>query len=119
MLNQYFDVRFDSNMVNLQISKYKDPRDACAEIVAESYRLWLQYETRTDDITIIVVHINGLTDVWNYFFFFCIVSISIVPSNSLKKPHMSTLTVLLEGIYPDCYEGDFTTFTASSRTGRL
>ncbi|CAL5022586.1 unnamed protein product [Urochloa decumbens] len=43
------------------ISKYKDPRDACAEIVAESYRLWLQYETRTDDITIIVVHINGLT----------------------------------------------------------
>jgi hypothetical protein len=50
-------------VVNLQISKYKDPRDACAEIVAESYRLWLQYETRTDDITIIVVHINGLTDV--------------------------------------------------------
>ncbi|XP_062218850.1 protein phosphatase 2C and cyclic nucleotide-binding/kinase domain-containing protein isoform X2 [Phragmites australis] len=44
------------------ISKYKDPRDACAEIVAESYRLWLQYETRTDDITIIVVHINGLND---------------------------------------------------------
>ncbi|CAL5058821.1 unnamed protein product [Urochloa decumbens] len=44
------------------ISKYKDPRDACAEIVAESYRLWLQYETCTDDITIIVVHINGLSD---------------------------------------------------------
>lgn len=43
--------------------KFKDPRDACAAIVAESYRLWLQYETRTDDITIIVVHINGLTDV--------------------------------------------------------
>lgn len=45
------------------VAKYKDPRDACAAIVAESYRLWLQYETRTDDITIIVVHINGLTDV--------------------------------------------------------
>ncbi|KAM0869882.1 hypothetical protein ACQ4PT_040389 [Festuca glaucescens] len=44
------------------IAKYKDPRDACAAIVAESYRLWLQYETRTDDITIILVHINGLTD---------------------------------------------------------
>lgn len=64
-------------MVNLQISKYKDPREACAEIVAESYRLWLQYETRTDDITIIVVHINGLTDVW-ISFFFAFVSISIV-----------------------------------------
>lgn len=104
--------------MNLQVSKYKDPRDACAEIVAESYRLWLQYETRTDDITIILVHINGLTDVCNYYFFLCIVSISIVSSNSLKKPHLSALTVLLEGIYPDCYEGDFTTFTTSSRTGR-
>ncbi|KAL3825181.1 hypothetical protein ACJIZ3_021210 [Penstemon smallii] len=44
------------------VAKYKDPRDACAAIVAESYRLWLQYETRTDDITVIVVHINGLDD---------------------------------------------------------
>ncbi|KAM7259538.1 hypothetical protein ACFE04_015279 [Oxalis oulophora] len=44
------------------VAKYKDPRDACAAIVAESYRLWLQYETRTDDITVIVVHINGLTN---------------------------------------------------------
>lgn len=31
--------------------------------MAESYRLWLQYETRTDDITVIVVHINGLVGV--------------------------------------------------------
>lgn len=46
-----------------QVAKYKDPQDACAAIVAESYRLWLQYETRTDDITVIVVHINELTDV--------------------------------------------------------
>ncbi|KAH9800875.1 protein phosphatase 2C and cyclic nucleotide-binding/kinase domain-containing protein [Citrus sinensis] len=45
------------------VAKYKDPRDACAAIVAESYRLWLQYETRTDDITVIVVHINGLKNV--------------------------------------------------------
>ncbi|GFY98372.1 protein phosphatase 2C and cyclic nucleotide-binding/kinase domain-containing protein [Actinidia rufa] len=44
------------------VAKYKDPRDACAAIVAESYKLWLQYETRTDDITVIVVHISGLTD---------------------------------------------------------
>lgn len=50
-------------LLNFQVTKFKDPRDACAAIVAESYRLWLQYETRTDDITVIVVHINGLTDV--------------------------------------------------------
>lgn len=44
------------------VAKFKDPRDACAAIVAESYRLWLQYETRTDDITVIIVHINGLKE---------------------------------------------------------
>ena len=26
--------------------------------MSESYRLWLQYETRTDDITIIAVHLD-------------------------------------------------------------
>ncbi|KAG0491875.1 hypothetical protein HPP92_005273 [Vanilla planifolia] len=44
----------------IKVAKYDDPHDACAAVVAESYRLWLQYETRTDDITIIVVHVNGL-----------------------------------------------------------
>lgn len=57
-----------------QVAKHKDPRDACAAIVAESYRLWLQYETRTDDITIIVVHINGLKDVRKLLFVDCISS---------------------------------------------
>ncbi|CAI9766042.1 unnamed protein product [Fraxinus pennsylvanica] len=51
-----------SQTVVEMVAKYKDPRDACAAIVAESYRLWLQYEIRTDDITVIVVHINGLND---------------------------------------------------------
>lgn len=55
--------------INYQVAKYTDPRDACAAIVAESYRLWLQYETRTDDITVIVVHINGLTHVRWYLLF--------------------------------------------------
>ncbi|KAG6545348.1 hypothetical protein Mapa_013197 [Marchantia paleacea] len=44
------------------VAKHKDPQDACAAIVAESYRLWLQNETRTDDITIIVVFIDNLLD---------------------------------------------------------
>lgn len=46
-----------------QVSKFENPQDACAAIVAESYRLWLQYETRTDDITVIIVHIDGLEEV--------------------------------------------------------
>ncbi|KAM6569098.1 hypothetical protein CsatB_017083 [Cannabis sativa] len=56
-----FDFLSSQTVVDM-VAKYKDPRDACAAIVAESYRLWLQYETRTDDITIIVVHIDGLAE---------------------------------------------------------
>lgn len=59
----------------LQVAKFKDPRDACAAIVAESYRLWLQFETRTDDITIIVVHVNGLTDVCDLYFPFSFIQV--------------------------------------------
>ncbi|KAL6556114.1 hypothetical protein OROGR_005402 [Orobanche gracilis] len=51
-----------SQIVVDMVAKFKDPRDACAAIVAKSYRLWLQYETRTDDITVIIVHVNGLTE---------------------------------------------------------
>ena len=29
-------------------------------MVAESYRLWLQHETRTDDITMMVITFQGL-----------------------------------------------------------
>ena len=31
-------------------------------MVAESYRLWLQYDSRTDDITMMVIQIVGLED---------------------------------------------------------
>ncbi|KAJ8767560.1 hypothetical protein K2173_017629 [Erythroxylum novogranatense] len=44
------------------VTRYKDPRDACAAITGESYKLWLEHENRTDDITIIVVNIKDLYD---------------------------------------------------------
>nr|XP_029124141.1 probable protein phosphatase 2C 35 isoform X3 [Elaeis guineensis] len=44
------------------VSRYPDPQDACSAIAAESYKLWLENEIRTDDITIIVVHIKDLGD---------------------------------------------------------
>ncbi|RAL37184.1 hypothetical protein DM860_004106 [Cuscuta australis] len=56
-----FEFLSSQNVVDM-VSKYKDPQDACAAIVAESYHLWLQYETRTDDITVIVVHLIGLNN---------------------------------------------------------
>ena len=41
------------------ILKFTDPLDACRAVVAESYRLWLQYEVRTDDITMILAFIDN------------------------------------------------------------
>ncbi|KAI3821979.1 hypothetical protein L1987_09559 [Smallanthus sonchifolius] len=44
------------------VDRYMDPRSACAAVAAESYKLWLEHENRTDDITIVVVHVNGLSN---------------------------------------------------------
>jgi cAMP-dependent protein kinase regulator len=41
-------------------AKFKDPLEACRAVVAEAYELWLQYELRTDDITIICIFIDGV-----------------------------------------------------------
>lgn len=40
------------------VAKYPDPLEACKKVVQESYDLWLQYEVRTDDITIICIYIG-------------------------------------------------------------
>ena len=37
------------------MAAYDDPQEATVALVVEAYRLWLQYETRTDDITAIVI----------------------------------------------------------------
>lgn len=41
-------------------AKFTDPLEACRAVVAESYELWLQYELRTDDITMICMFIDGV-----------------------------------------------------------
>lgn len=44
------------------VAQYNDPLEACQKVVAESYRLWLTYELRTDDITIICVRFSFKQD---------------------------------------------------------
>jgi len=39
--------------------KFTDPLEACRNVVSESYELWLQYELRTDDITMIAIFVDG------------------------------------------------------------
>mmetsp|Transcript_49196 Transcript_49196/g.81695 ORF Transcript_49196/g.81695 Transcript_49196/m.81695 type:complete len:1065 (-) Transcript_49196:122-3316(-) len=41
------------------VMKFDEPVEACRAVVAESYRLWLQYEVRTDDITMILAIIDA------------------------------------------------------------
>ena len=41
-------------------AKFSDPLEACRAVVAESYELWLQYELRTDDITIICMFLDNV-----------------------------------------------------------
>ena len=43
-------------------AKFTDPLEACRAVVAESYELWLQYELRTDDITIIVIFVETVAE---------------------------------------------------------
>jgi serine/threonine protein phosphatase PrpC len=42
------------------ISKFEDPLEAAKHVVAEAYRLWLTYDDRTDDITIIILTFEGM-----------------------------------------------------------
>ncbi|KAL3505825.1 hypothetical protein ACH5RR_031207 [Cinchona calisaya] len=44
------------------VTRYTDPRDACSAIAGEAYKLWLEHENRTDDITISIVHIKDLSN---------------------------------------------------------
>lgn len=43
-------------------AKFNDPLEACRAVVAEAYELWLQYELRTDDITIICIFIDNVKE---------------------------------------------------------
>lgn len=41
-------------------AKFSDPAAACRAVVAESYELWLQYELRSDDISMICIFVDGV-----------------------------------------------------------
>jgi hypothetical protein len=41
------------------LNRYNDPLEGCKAVVQTSYDMWLQYEVRTDDITIMAMYIDG------------------------------------------------------------
>uniref|UniRef100_A0A7N0UPY0 protein-serine/threonine phosphatase n=1 Tax=Kalanchoe fedtschenkoi TaxID=63787 RepID=A0A7N0UPY0_KALFE len=54
-----FEFLSSQAVVNM-VSECSDPRDACDVVAGEAYKLWLEHENRTDDITIIIIHIKDL-----------------------------------------------------------
>jgi len=50
-----------NQMVADLLAAHDDPLDACKAVVAASYEMWLQYEVRTDDITIIALFVDEIS----------------------------------------------------------
>lgn len=49
-----------NQMVADIIVRYDDPLEACKQVVSTAYNMWLQYEVRTDDITIVCFFIDNM-----------------------------------------------------------
>lgn len=49
-----------NQMVADECAHHSDPLVACKAVVAQAYHLWLQYEVRTDDITMIAIYIDDI-----------------------------------------------------------
>jgi hypothetical protein len=56
-----FEFITSQNVVDM-VAKYKNPIEAAKNVVAEAYRLWLTYDERTDDITIIIIYLDDIVD---------------------------------------------------------
>ena len=54
-----FEFITSQNVVEM-LAKFKDPIEGAKHVVSEAYRLWLTYDDRTDDITIIVVYFENV-----------------------------------------------------------
>ena len=49
----------DSQQVCKMVAQFTDPWEAVQAVIAESYRLWLQFDVRTDDITMILAFVDS------------------------------------------------------------
>lgn len=52
-----FEFLTNQQVVDL-CTEHEDPLDACKAVLSKSYEEWLEYETRVDDMTIIVLYLD-------------------------------------------------------------
>lgn len=55
-----------NQMIAEAIGRFFDPIDACKAIAQMAYEMWLQYEVRTDNITIIILFIDEVGNIEEY-----------------------------------------------------
>ncbi len=75
-----FEFITSQNVVDM-IAKIKDPVEAAKHVVAEAYRLWLTYDDRTDDISIIVIYFEDIKSMDG--------SAVVVSANTGGKPELA------------------------------
>lgn len=51
---------FTNQMVADMLGRFTDPLAACKAVATASYNMWLEYEERTDDITIIAIYLDDI-----------------------------------------------------------
>jgi serine/threonine protein phosphatase PrpC len=56
-----FEFITSQNVVEM-LARFEDPIEGAKFVVAEAYRLWLTYDDRTDDITIIIVYFDDIRE---------------------------------------------------------
>ncbi|WZY74229.1 hypothetical protein YC2023_006469 [Brassica napus] len=79
------------------VGRYADPRDGCAAATAESYKLWLEHENRTDDITIIIsFFVNGEVYPKEFFTF-----LRLILMRNYIIPGLQGSNVTLESVVRD------------------
>jgi serine/threonine protein phosphatase PrpC len=54
-----FEFLTNQMVAELIAQQSDDPQQSCKIISQQAYNLWLQYEVRTDDITIIIIKLQG------------------------------------------------------------
>lgn len=55
-----FEFLTNQSVIDICAKFLQDPLEACRAVINESYELWLQYELRTDDITMICIFIDSI-----------------------------------------------------------
>ena len=88
-----------NQMVADEVANHEDPLEACKAVVNSAYNLWLQYEVRTDDITMIAIYLDSVppAELFNSTSSFYTKSIPVEEPSTPTSPKANALNKLKRG----------------------